>query len=390
MESPAPNLLSLYLHIPFCAVKCSYCAFNVYANLERLIPAYVAALCRELRLVGRGATLPVHTIYVGGGTPSLLSPPQLGAILAACRESFTLTDDPEISLEVNPEQQDAAWFEAIRALGINRLSIGMQSAHASELKLFARQHTPDAPAHTLQIARSAGFDNISLDVIYGVPNQTLAMWQESVQAALACDPDHLSLYALQVEPDTPFADWVARGKLPSPDDDLAADMYDRADEMITRAGLTQYEISSFSRPGRECRHNLQYWRHGDYLGLGAGAHGFAAGMRYTVTRAPGLYIEQANREGETVYPFTHTVETRETITREQAMDEVMITGLRVLHEGIDRTHFARTFGVPVEAVYGKALIDLEGLGMITVSEAAIRLTRRARLIANQVLVRFMR
>jgi oxygen-independent coproporphyrinogen III oxidase len=381
--------LSLYVHIPFCAVKCSYCAFNVYANAERLIPAYLDALCGEIRQMGRGAIKPLHSVYFGGGTPSLLTVEQVAQVMHGIRESFNVTDAPELSFEVNPDMPGTAYFEGLRELGINRLSIGMQSAHAAELKLFARQHTADMTAQTVAQARAAGFDNISLDLIYGVPNQTLAMWRESLHTALALQPEHFSLYSLQVEPDTPFEAWVASGKLPASDDDLAADMYEAADELLSAAGMVQYEISTWSKPGRMCQHNLQYWTHGDYLGIGAGAHGFAENMRYTVVRPLQKYIDLAAGTG--TYPLPATAEHGEPISRAQAMDEVMITGLRLLQTGVNRAAFAEQFGVMVEQVYGERLLtDLQAQGLIRIDPDAIRLTTRARLIANRVLVHFMR
>jgi len=381
--------LSLYLHIPFCAVKCSYCAFNVYANKERLIPAYLDALCHEIEQIGRGATRPLHTVYFGGGTPSLLTVDQVARVMRSIRGTFITIEPMEVSFEVNPELPGTDYFEGLRALGINRLSIGMQSAHSSELKLFARQHTMSMTVQTVEQARAAGFDNISLDLIYGVPNQTLEMWRESVQTALALQPEHLSLYSLQVEPDTPFAKWVTNGKLPAPDDDLAADMYEAADELLSAAGMAQYEISTWSKPGRECRHNLQYWTHGDYLGIGAGAHGFAENMRYTVVRPLQKYIELAS--GAATYPLTASVEDCETITREQAMDEVMITGLRLLQTGVNRMEFQERFGATIEDTYGAEMLErLQEQGLIRVDANVIRLISRARLIANRVLVNFMR
>jgi len=389
MPFPAPDL-SIYLHIPFCSVRCTYCAFNIYANLERLIPAYVDALCAELRVLGPQADKRVHTVYFGGGTPSLLTPAQVGQILMAIRESFTVCDAPEISFEVNPEALPTGYFEALRALGVNRLSIGMQSVHADELALFGRLHTPQDTARTVAAARGAGFDNLSLDLIYGVPNQTLEKWEASVRAALDLMPEHLSLYGLQVEDGTAFAKWIERGRLPTPDDDLAADMYDAADALISDAGLAQYEISTWARLGCEARHNLQYWQYGDYLGVGVGAHGFVHGLRYSVIRSPQQYIKRVAAGAGTRYPRTASTDTMEPISADQAMDEVMITGLRVLREGVDQEAFRARFGLSIAEVYGPALERLAGLGMLDVTPEAVRLTRPARLISNQVLVHFTR
>ncbi len=383
--------LSLYLHIPFCGVRCSYCAFNVYTHLEALIPAYIEALCRELRWLGQATEQPLHTIYFGGGTPSLLTPAQVDAILHTCRTSFQVSADAEIAFEVNPDPISVGYFRQIRDSGVNRLSIGMQSAHAAELRLFARPHGIDAVEQTVNVARQAGHANLSLDLIYGVPNQTLAMWQASVAKALSLEPDHLSLYALQVESGTPLAAWVERGTLPPPDDDLAADMYEAADSLISAAKLRQYEISSWARPGFECRHNLQYWHNAPYLGVGAGAHGYANDIRYQVVRAPQAYIERASAQNvPRPFPLTNTTDSHETITPEQAMDETMMTGLRLVQTGIERAAFMARFGVTVEVAYAEALEKMAAYDMLEITAERIRLKNRARLISNQVLLHFMR
>jgi oxygen-independent coproporphyrinogen-3 oxidase len=379
---------SLYLHIPFCGTRCTYCAFNTYTNVEALIPAYVAALCRELSWLGTGQ--PVHTIYFGGGTPSLLSPSQVADILAACHRAFDVSPDVEITLEANPGSIGDDYLSRLRATGVNRLSIGMQSAHAQELKLFARQHDVGAVVETVSAGRRAGFDNLSLDLIYGVPHQTLEMWRASVEAALALNPDHLSMYALGLEAGTPMAKWVERGWLPVPDDDLAADMYDLADALACEAGLSQYEISNWAKPGFACRHNLQYWRNRPYLGLGAGAHGYAAGIRYEVVRPIQRYVDLAMQQDAPLpFPFTPTVEHHERIDEVGAMAEHMLTGLRLIEEGVSVEGFQQRFGVPIQDVYGEQLDWLTRYDLLRQDGDRLRLTARARLLSNQVFLRFM-
>jgi oxygen-independent coproporphyrinogen-3 oxidase len=381
---------SLYLHIPFCGTRCSYCAFNTYTHVEALIPAYVAGLCRELSWLGTGQ--PVHTIYFGGGTPSLLSPSQVADILAACQRAFDVPPDVEITLEANPGSIGDDYLGRLRETGVNRLSVGMQSAHAQELKLFARQHDVDDVARTISAARRAGFDNLNLDLIYGVPYQTLDMWRVSVEAALALGPDHLSLYALGLEAGTPLAKWVERGWLPAPDDDLAADMYDLADSLVCQAGLSQYEISNWARPGFACRHNLQYWRNQPYLGLGAGAHGYAAGIRYEVVRPIQRYIDLAMQPVDAAplpFPLTPTVEHHERIDDAGAMAEHMLTGLRLVEEGVSAEGFRQRFGVPIQDVYGEQLDWLTRYDLLRQDGDRLRLTARARLLSNQVFLRFI-
>jgi oxygen-independent coproporphyrinogen III oxidase len=386
---------SLYIHIPFCGTRCTYCAFVTYTNLETLIPAYTHAVCRELRFLrGDGSNLlsnllPLHTVFFGGGTPSLLSPDQIGAILDSVRESFHLLPDAEITLEANPGSVDGAYLSALRETGVNRLSLGMQSAHAHELQMFARQHGVEAVSRTVSEARRAGFDSLNLDLIYGVPNQTMSMWRDSLDAALSLSPDHLALYSLQLEEGTPMTKWVQGGNLPAPDDDLAADMYELADERLNAAGLAQYEISNWAIPGKECRHNLQYWRNLPYLGVGVGAHGYANGTRYEIVRTIPRYLELANAQTEPMpFPFTATVEKHTPIDPDAAMSEHMMTGLRLIREGISVSAFEARFGVPIDSVYGEALDRLIGWSLLTRNEDTIRLTPRARLISNQVMAEF--
>src|SRR5258708_23353294 len=308
------DFLSLYLHIPFCRTRCTYCAFNTYTNAETLIDDYVAAMCHELRWLGRSTTQPIHPIYFGGGTPSMLSAQQAQRIVQTCRDVFDITRDVEITLEANPGAIAEGYLAELREVGVNRLSFGMQSAHAAELKLFARQQDVEGVADAVTDARRSGFDNVSLDLIFGVPHQTLAMWRESVEMALALRPDHLSMYALILESGTAMTRSVVSGALPTPDDDLAADMYELADTMAQDAGLVQYEISNWARPGAECHHNLQYWRNAPYLGVGAGAHGYAAGIRYEIVRPIQRYIDLAAIQNSPLpYPLTPSVERCELI-----------------------------------------------------------------------------
>jgi oxygen-independent coproporphyrinogen-3 oxidase len=381
--------ISLYLHIPFCGTRCTYCAFNTYTTFDALIPNYVEAMCNELRLLGRVTPDPLHTIYFGGGTPSLLTPAQVRQIIDTIRRSFSVQADAEITLEVNPGSIDAAYFVALRETGVNRLSIGMQSAHDSELRLFQRDHGVDAVPITVERARAAGFDSLSLDLIYGVPNQTLAMWETSVKAALAIKPDHLSMYSLQLEDGTPLTKQVQRGLLVKPDDDLAADMYELADNLVTTAGLSQYEISNWARLGHECRHNLQYWRNLPYLGVGAGAHGYAAGLRYEVVRPIPKYLELAAQSDPALpYPLTSTVERSEPIDASASIAEHMMTGLRLVREGIDLADFEQRFGVSLMHMYGDVIERFIGYGLLRLDDTALHLTPAARLVSNQIFLEF--
>ena len=388
---------SLYIHIPFCRVRCTYCAFNIYTRRESSIPAYLTALGSECQTVSDSASragncAPVHTIYLGGGTPSLLEAAQIVDLLQMCQRAFPVIPEAEITLEVNPDDgRDADYFATIRAAGVNRLSIGMQSVHDSELRRFARRHNFAAVEQTMYAARQAGFRAISLDLIYGAPGQTLDSWRASLDAALSLQPDHLSLYALQVEPGTAMARQIARGAWPAPDDDLAADMYEAADERLKMAGLKHYEISTWARPGYECQHNLQYWHNEPYLGIGAGAHGYAANVRYRSVNGLDEYIARATAQ-RAPYPFPLTATTAESmpIARDQEMDETMMTGLRLTEEGLNRAAFFARFGIAIEAAYAEAFAQLAAFDMLDIMPDRIRLRPKARLISNQILLHFMR
>lgn len=389
--SPATTALALYLHIPFCHVRCTYCAFNIYTKRAHLIAPYMAALRREIALIGADATRPALSVYFGGGTPSLVPPDEIAATLDTCRRTFALDDGAEITLELNPESADQDALRALRRAGVNRLSVGMQSAHAEELKLYARLHTLDDVREAVRLARAAGFDNLSLDLIYGAPRQTMRMWQASLHAALALEPEHISFYSLTIEDGTTFDRWARSGRIPEPDPDLAADMYEWATDVLAAAGYDQYEISNWARPGKASRHNLQYWRCEPYLGLGAGAHGYANGVRTRTVLRPEDYIARLEQQrAPRPFPLTDAVEDVETIDRNTAISEVMIMGLRLVQEGVSPEAFEARFGVSLESVYGSAIAPLREAGLLTTGPAGqLRLTRRGRLLGNQVFVAFI-
>ena len=247
------DALALYLHIPFCQRRCRYCDFNTYAGREALFVPYAAALAQEIRRAGQGER--VATIFVGGGTPSVLPLALITDLLGACRAAFAVDAEAEISLEANPGTVDAFKLAGLRRLGVNRLSLGVQSAHADELVLLGRIHTFAQAVQAVRMARAAGFENLSLDLIYGLPAQTLARWAATLQAALDLAPDHLSAYCLTLEAGTPLAADVAAGRVPAPDPDRAAEMYEQAEAILAAAGFVHYEISNWARPDFQCRHN---------------------------------------------------------------------------------------------------------------------------------------
>jgi oxygen-independent coproporphyrinogen-3 oxidase len=404
--------VALFVFIPFCKIKCTYCDFNVYAHLARLMEPYADAVAREIT----NYQLPIpnskqaHSVYFGGGTPSLIPIPSIEKILRAFQDSFSLIPNAEITIEANPGNVDADQLRALRSLGINRLSLGVQSFDDAALRRLNRGHTVADALQTFDHARRAGFDNISLDFIYGLPLQTLADWRATLERALELAPEHLSLYALKVEEGTGLEHQIKRGKYLKPDDDLAADMYELAEEMLDGAGFEQYEISNWSLEVRnwkleigssisdatvqpstsnvqrptsnfQSQHNLTYWHNEPYLGFGAGAHSCFGGERYWHVLSPQEYIQQIEL-GESV------IAGRESINRELEMAETMILGLR-LNEGIVFADFARRYGEDARIRYGKELKEIRELGLIELSEERVRLTPRGRLLSNEVFWRLL-
>ncbi|MCS7179212.1 MAG: radical SAM family heme chaperone HemW [Anaerolineae bacterium] len=380
-DSPPNPLrpLALYVHIPFCRSRCTYCAFNTYAGMDALIPAYVEALSVEIR-AAPGA--PARTLYFGGGTPSLLSQDALASILQALQERFRFSPQMEITLEANPGTVDQMYLRAVRELGVNRLSLGVQSAHADELHLLGRQHTWEDAMKAVADARAAGLENVNLDLIYGLPGQTLARWKETLEAALSLDPDHLSLYALTVEEGTPLEEQVVRGALPPPDDDRTAEMYEWAETRLAQAGYIHYELSNWARSDRYfCQHNRIYWRNEPYLGLGAGASSWWGGRRWTNVRHPREYI----RRLKTGQPIG---EEMEVISRQLEMGETMLMGLRLM-EGVSDARFRARFGVGLGEAFGAELTRLAAQGLLEWDGKTARLTPRGRLLGNWVFREFV-
>jgi oxygen-independent coproporphyrinogen-3 oxidase len=381
--------LSLYLHIPFCRHRCSYCDFNTYTTVNDLQAPYVAALAAEIRQVAGEARRPVDTVFFGGGTPSLLMPEEVATLLTAVRTAFILSPTAEITMEANPDTVDTSYLSVVRAAGVNRLSFGVQSAVPGELALLDREHDFAGVETAVAAARAAGFTDINLDLIYGVPGQTLASWRQSVAAVLALQPTHLSLYCLTIEPGTPMQRWLLTGKIQPPDPDLAADQYDLACEKMKDAGFDHYEISNWAQPGRACRHNLTYWRNGEYLGLGAGAHGHAAGVRYQVVRQPRVYIRRMQNGAPGPYPLSAAAAERYSLTAAEQMSDTVMTQLRLLNEGLDLSAFAARFGRPFHDQYAAPLAQLTAWGLLQQRGDRLLLTEKGWFLSNQVFVQFV-
>ena len=376
--------LAVYVHIPFCTYKCGYCDFNAYAGLDALKLDYGQALLREIEadrplLEGRTVT----SIGFGGGTPSEVPPAQIAAVIDAEAGIGSLARDAEVTLEANPGTCTAEAFRDLRAAGVNRLSLGAQSFHAAELRFLDRIHSPEANAAAVRLARVAGFENIGLDLIYGLPGQSPASWAASLDAALALAPEHISTYALTVEEGTPLARRVAKGEVQPLDEDLVADQYELATERLSAAGYEQYELSNWARAGFESRHNCTYWTDGDYLGLGAGAHGYLGGERYENAAHPRDYIAAA--VGVAV-PLPASLK-RYTPSPATAMSDWLGLRLRLL-TGFRPQEFEAKFAVALEAAVGPVLQECLDAGIL-VRDPRIRLTRRGRLLHGEVAARML-
>jgi oxygen-independent coproporphyrinogen-3 oxidase len=391
----------IYLHIPFCRARCSYCDFNTYVGLDDLFESYVRALEQEImrqgdevtRRQGDDATqitlspaqrhlVTPSTVFFGGGTPSLLTSQQIGDLIRACRETFDMPVQFEATAECNPGTVTLDYLHALRALGINRLSFGAQSANAEELKLLGREHDWSSVVSAVRSTRDAGFDNVNFDLIFGLPYQSLESWRSTVKEALTLDPDHISLYALTIEQGTPMYDWTRRGEVPFPDPDLAADMYDHAEQAMGAAGYDHYEISNWCKPDRVCQHNLIYWRNEPYYGLGAGAHGSTITRRHWNVRRPADYIARIERN--------ETVEVNgEDIDDATSRGETMMLGLRLLNEGVTHDRFAQRYGAPMTQFYARELDEGVAKGLIEITAERVKLTERGRFVSNQVMKLFV-
>jgi oxygen-independent coproporphyrinogen-3 oxidase len=417
----------LYIHIPFCQRRCSYCDFNTYANLEDRIEDYVAALCAELQayaaehhatrsLEPQAPPVPLTraslrpTIFLGGGTPTMLSLPQIERVIVAAAEIIPL-DQAEVTTEANPGTViDESYLRGLRSLGINRISFGVQSLHDPTLRVLGRIHTAAEAVETYHQARRAGFDRVNLDFIFGLPGQTAEQWRWTLDQLAPLDAEHISLYSLILEHGTPLHQQVTRGSISVPDDDATAAMYELAMERLAAAGYVQYEISNWAKDdGREqtsfglapgapknkgmgnpihslpsgaCIHNIAYWLNADYIGVGAGAHGHIYPRRWHDMLSVDQYIG-ASREGN--LPIAETID----LSEADLFSETMMMGLR-LNNGVSFAHFADRCGHELLDVYPSEVKQLIELDLIRQDRIGIRLTERGRMLGNEVFLRFLR
>jgi len=372
-----------YVHIPFCARKCAYCDFNSYGGYGQAgMKHYVDALIHEIHSTRVDDLLGVDTVFFGGGTPTVIPKTSLAAILAAVLETLPVATDAEITTEANPGSTDIEGVALLREAGFNRISFGVQSFDNDILRGLDRIHTGAEANKAIRAARGAGFENISIDLMYGLPRQTLEQWRETLDGALELDLDHLSMYSLIIEEGTGFGALAAKGKLPLPDDDTAADMFEIARTSAAAAGFTQYEISNYAKPGRECRHNIHYWKNEQYLGFGAGAVSYQNNIRRTRILSPTRYADAVDSGADLTFEL-------ERPTHEQQMAETMMLGLRLTQTGVDCETFARRFGADPRDLWHSEIQRFAAMGLIEHEGQKLRLTSRAAFLANEVMAAFV-
>jgi putative oxygen-independent coproporphyrinogen III oxidase len=386
IAKPDPGF-GVYIHWPFCRKKCPYCDFNSHVRAELDENAWVKALQQELNYYAeRSDKAVVTSIFFGGGTPSLMSADAVGHLIDAVGSAFELADDIEISLEANPTSAEGKSFAGYRAVGVNRLSMGVQSLQDRHLKFLGREHSAQEALQTIELAKTH-FENISFDLIYALPDQSLSDWEQDLSRAIGLAGDHISLYQLTIEPNTGFAGAYKRGEFALPRDELAEDMFELTQSICADAGLNAYEISNHARPGFECRHNLTYWRYGSYLGIGPGAHGrmIQDGIRYATAqlRKPEAWLEAVKRQG-------HGNETCEPVGDIKAQaEEALLMGLR-LNEGVWFENLKHTTGANFDdVVRADNLKRLQDAGFITADETTLKATPNGRFVLNAVLAELL-
>ena len=375
------NALGIYVHIPFCRAKCSYCAFVSQVCDHSVQQSYVAALCREIAAAGGDFSVPADTVFFGGGTPTLLPAAELARILQALRATFSLTENAEISLEANPGTVDVDSLILLRQAGFNRLSLGVQSFDDQVLRGIGRIHRAEEAAQAVGMARTAGFENISMDLMFGLPRQSVDSWRETLARAVSLEPDHISAYGLKLEEETPLAALVAAGQVTLPAEREEEAMYDWLNEFLPQQGFSRYEISNYARPGRECRHNLKYWRTLPYRGFGVAAHSFDGIARFANTEELSRYITRMEA-GESAEEF------RETLDEPDRMAEYVFLALRTT-AGLSASDFEVRFGRAFTDYYVVAIAELKKSGLLANEKNQWRLTEKGLKLSNQAFVKFL-
>ena len=369
--------MEIYIHIPFCIRKCDYCDFLSGPSGPEEQADYVQALLREIQAVEEGEGRSVSSIFIGGGTPSVLDERLLGDILKEIRNRFKMEEDVEITIEVNPGTANIGKLQAYREMGINRLSIGLQSPQDRELKILGRIHNYEQFLETYQEARTVGFDNINIDLMSAIPDQTYEGWVKNLRTVAELEPEHISAYSLIVEEGTLFA---AR-KLNLPDEDTEYNMYETTAQILKEYGFEQYEISNYARKGRKCRHNVGYWTRQDYLGFGLGASSLYGKERFANTADMKKYLENSKNPEK-------IREKEPSLTREDEMAEFMFLGLRMT-KGISKADFQRCFGCTIESVYGEVLEKYESMELLLEKDGRIFLSREGIHVSNSIMAEFL-
>ncbi len=372
----------VYIHIPFCKQRCKYCDFNSYAGLDPFHGPYVRALLSEINFQAlRLDDIDAPSIYIGGGTPTLLNPLYMDALLAEVYRWFSVSDAAEVTIEANPETVTKEKLVQLRRAGVNRLSIGFQSLDDGLLKLLGRKHSAQQAVSAFKDAREAGFNNVNIDLIFGIPGQSLAGWAVTLEQAASLDPEHISCYGLTVEPGTLLEREIAAGKLQVPDEDLQADMFAYTMGSLAESGFEHYEISNYAKSGRRCRHNLVYWDNGDYIGFGAGAHSKIGSKRFYNTANPKEYIESIGARGASISEITD-------LSTGNMISETIFLGLRKI-EGLDLKSFEARFGRSVYDIYSAQIAKLAEDGLLEQDNGSLRLTDKGILLGNEVFSRFI-
>lgn len=378
------HLATLYLHIPFCISKCSYCSFNSYPVAGRDIQAYLEALLREAEKIAHHAWTQEHiftSLYMGGGTPTMYKGEDLVRIIEQCLRLYPFSNFPEITIEANPNTLTLEKLVSLQRSGVNRLSIGVQSFSDRVLKKIGRAHSAKEAVHAVELARQAGFNNISIDLIYGLPGQNKKVWQDTLNKALELGPEHFSLYELMVEEGTPLAHEITQGNVYLPNEDDVLFMQEAAEEQLARQGYRRYEISNYAKVDYESRHNIHYWKNYSYVGLGAGAVSNISGMRLVNLTDPDRYISVIMQRD---YAFQEA----EMLGREASFRETLIMGLRMV-EGVSLSTLKERYGIDVRNYYGETLAELAAHELLVVEDDAIRLTGKGLALGNQVLSRLV-
>lgn len=373
---------SLYIHIPFCKAKCHYCDFVSFARCESQYESYVNALCQELEQ--RSTELQqdsIRTIFIGGGTPTVLSEHQIAKIMDTLVKNYNILEDCEISMESNPGTLTQEKIDYIGRSPINRISMGLQSTHDQLLKRLGRIHSYEVFNKNYEDLRKAGISNINVDLMFGLPDQNLAQFKESLQVVASLSPEHISAYGLIVEEGTPFYKAYEQDRLPLPQEEVERNMYHLCNQFLGEQGYKHYEISNYAKPSRECRHNMVYWQLEDYVGFGVSAHSYHQGYRYENTSSLDDYLKQAD-QGEFISYNKMQVDSK------SLMEEFMFLGLRLL-KGVERESFQHRFGRSIEEVYQGKIEKLCGQDLLMLEKGRYHLTKRGLDLSNQVLSDFL-